>query len=86
MTFNCPLYGFYDTTKEESVNQGLGQFTKQILMTKEELHSIYYKYEVELYNNATKFFDYFIKLKKTINNDIFNKKNEISGTTTKTLL
>ena len=86
MTFNCPLYGFYDTTKEESVNQGLGQFTKQILMTKEELHSIYYKYDVELYNNATKFFDYFIKLKKTINNDIFNKKNEISGTKTKTLL
>ena len=86
MTFNCPLYGFYDTTKEESINQGLGQFTKQILMTKEELHSIYYKYEVELYNNSTKFFDYFIKLKKTINDDIFNKTNKISGDKIKTII
>lgn len=86
MTFNCPLYGFYDTTNERSMNEGLGHFTKQALMTKEELHSIYYKYEVELYNNATKFFDYFIKLKKTINEDIFNKKNDISGDKIKNLI
>lgn len=87
MTFNCPLYGFYDTTNEKSINEGLGQFTKQILMSKEELHIIYYKYEVELYNNATKFFDYFIKLKKTINKDIFNKSNDIIGDlSTKTLI
>jgi hypothetical protein len=77
MTFNCPLYGFYDTTKEESINEGIGQFTKQILMTKEELHSLYYKHEVELYNNATRFFNHFIKLKKTISEDILFKKNEI---------
>jgi len=86
MTFNCPLYGFYDTTKEQSVNEGLGQFTKQILLSKEELHAIYYKYEVELYNNSVKFFDYFINLKKTINEDIFNKKNIITGDTIKKLL
>lgn len=74
MSFDCPLYGFYDNTDERSINEGMGHFTKQIIMSKNELHLIYFKYLNEFYNNSRIFFEYFDKLKLDIKEKIYETK------------
>jgi hypothetical protein len=59
MTFNSPLYGFYDITNEEDTQKGLEHVKKYSEKTIDELHEIYYTYLQEYHNNAEKFLNYF---------------------------
>lgn len=77
MTFNSPLYGFYDAADENDIQRGLSHVTLQSIKNIDELHEIYFKYVNEYKNNCNIFFDYFVNHKKLIL-DIFNgdKVNE----------
>jgi hypothetical protein len=72
MTFNSPLYGFYDTTNEKDTQKGLEYVKKYSEKTIDELHEIYYTYVQEYHNNATKFLDYFNNNKNKILNVLNN--------------
>lgn len=77
MTFNSPLYGFYDAADENDIQRGLSHVTLQSIKNIDELHEIYFNYVNEYKNNCDIFFDYFVNHKKLIL-DIFNgdKVNE----------
>jgi len=66
MTFECPLYGFYDTTNENSIREGLGHLTQQSIMKIEDLHEIYYKYQYEFSQNLELFLNYLLKNKEDV--------------------
>lgn len=70
MTFNCPLYGFYDNTSEESMLKGLKHLETMINKDIKELHEIYFQYYGEFTKNADFFINHFRDLinyyKKTI--------------------
>ena len=72
MTFNSPLYGFYDTTNEEDTQKGLEYVKKYSEKTINELHEIYYPYVQEYYDNAYKFLNYFKNNKNYILNLLNN--------------
>ena len=59
LTFNCPLYGFYDITNKESIELGLTHVREQSSKDKRELHEIYYNHFDELNNNRDVFLNYF---------------------------
>ena len=75
MTFESPLYGFYDCNNEDSVNLGLAHVTLQSIKSIDELHEIYFKYANEYRRNCDIFFEYYANHKNYIL-DIFNAKNE----------
>jgi hypothetical protein len=75
MTFESPLYGFYDCNSEDSVNLGLAHVTLQSIKSIDELHEIYFKYADEYRKNCDIFFDYYTNHRNYIL-DVFNGKNE----------
>jgi hypothetical protein len=66
MTFECPLYGFYDTTNENSLREGLGHLTQQSIMKIEDLHKIYYDYQSEFSKNLELFTNYLLNNKEEV--------------------
>jgi hypothetical protein len=76
MTFNCPLYGFYDTTNENSTREGLGHVTQQTIMKIEDLHKIYYKHRSEFSKNCELFVNYLINNKENVL-ELFDKRQVI---------
>jgi len=72
MTFNCPIYGFYDNSSQESIDQGLEHVKNMITKSKEELHKIYFEYFNEFTKNNESFLQYFSDLRKSYKNNILN--------------
>lgn len=66
MTFDCPLYGFYDTTNDNSIREGLGHLTQQSIMKIEDLHKIYYEHQFEFSTNCELFTNYLMDNKENI--------------------
>lgn len=70
LTFNCPLYGFYDLTNKESIELGLKHVEEQSTKDKRELHEIYYNHFDELNNNRDAFLNYFKETEITLYNKL----------------
>jgi glycerophosphoryl diester phosphodiesterase len=72
LTFNSPLYGFYDISDDSDIKKGLEHVQKQIKLPKEELHKIYFEYLDEYNNNFNLFLTFLrnnlLELKKEILN------------------
>lgn len=62
MTFNCPLYGFYDNTNNKSIAHGIKHVTEMIQKDRKELHSIYFDYFDEFTKNNNLFITHFNNL------------------------
>jgi hypothetical protein len=75
LTFNCPLYGFYDITSKESIELGLTHVREQSSKDKRELHEIYYNHFDELNNNRDVFLNYFKRTEITL----YEKLNYYEG-------
>lgn len=59
MTFNSPLYGFYDISNDDEIKLGMEHIERQILMPKEELHELYFEYIEEYHRNIEMFLSFF---------------------------
>jgi hypothetical protein len=75
LTFNCPLYGFYDITNNESIELGLIHVREQSSKDKRELHEIYYDYFDELNENREVFLRYFKETEITLYEKLNYSKN-----------
>jgi len=72
MTFDSPLYGFYDISDDEQVKLGMGHIERQITMSKEELHETYFQYVNEYEQNL----EIFMKFFKEYFNEITHRLNQ----------
>lgn len=72
LTFNCPLYGFYDNTSEESITQGLKHVESMITKSRQELHKIYFEFFNEFTKNNEVFLKHFSDLRRSYKNNILN--------------
>lgn len=59
MTFNSPLYGFYDISSDSEIELGLKHIEKQVSMPKEDLHELYFEYIEEYHRNLEMFLSFF---------------------------
>ena len=59
MTFNSPLYGFYDISDDSQIELGLQHIEKQVSMPKSQLHEIYFDYINEYHHNLDCFYSFF---------------------------
>lgn len=66
LTFESPLYGFYDISDIDEVNDGLVHVERQITMSKEELHSVYFDGIDEYHRNLDLFEEFFHKNSRRI--------------------
>lgn len=64
LTFESPMYGFYDITNKTSIKLGLEHVKRQSTMTIKELHELYYQHVDEFTRNSRIFLDYFIDNRK----------------------
>jgi hypothetical protein len=72
LSFNCPLYGFYDNTSEASIAEGLKHVEIMITKSKEDLHKIYFEYFNEFTKNNETFLKHFSDLRRAYKNNILN--------------
>ena len=66
LTFNSPLYGFFDITDDEDAVLGIEHIKNICLKTKDDIHKLYYDNVKEYVNNSNVFINFFIENKKTI--------------------
>ena len=72
MTFDSPLYGFYDISDDEQVKLGMEHIERQITISKEELHETYFQYVNEYQQNL----EIFMKFFKEYFNEITHRLNQ----------
>jgi len=55
LTFNSPLYGFYDISNDYEIKEGLKHVERQVKLPKKEIHKIYFQYLDEYLDNLNLF-------------------------------